>query len=211
MWLAAHHPERVGRLALLCTSAPSGQPAELAGRACGRFGPTAWRRSPTAVVDRWITPALKQRDPGLVRSLRDMLLGTDPESYAQCCEVIGDLDLRADLDRIAAPTLVVGGADDPALPLEHQELIAAGVPGATLTVLPAAHLANIEQAGAVTQLLLRHFGAAATSRSRLRDPARGARRRARRPRHRQRPPNSPRRCRTSSPATRGARSGTGRA
>ena len=104
---------------------------------------------------------LKQRDPGLYTRLRDILLGTDPESYAQCCEMIGDLDLRADLDRMRRPPW------SSAAPMirrwvEHQEFIAAGVPGATLTVLPAAHLANM-RAGAVTQLLLLHFGAAATS------------------------------------------------
>jgi 3-oxoadipate enol-lactonase/4-carboxymuconolactone decarboxylase len=163
MWLAAHHPDRVGRVALLCTSAHPGNTQQWNDRARAvRAGGMA--AVADAVIDgRWITPALRQRDPGLYLRLRDILVGTDPESYAQCCEMIGDLDLRPDLDRIAALTLVVGGADDPALPVEHQQLIAAAVPGATLTVVPAAHLANIEQAGTVTQLLLRHFGAAATS------------------------------------------------
>ena len=63
-----------------------------------------------------------------------------------------------DLGGITAPTLVVSGAEDPALPPEHQQLIADGVPGARLlTLSPAAHLANIEQPQHVTDALLAHF------------------------------------------------------
>jgi 3-oxoadipate enol-lactonase len=70
------------------------------------------------------------------------------------------MDLRDDLGRIPAPTLVVAGADDPALPPEHQRRIADGIPGAELlTVTPAAHLANLERTLEVTGALLAHLDA----------------------------------------------------
>ena len=55
-----------------------------------------------------------------------MLTSSDDETYAQCCEAIAAMDLRADLARISAPTLVIAGADDPATPPEHSRRIADG-------------------------------------------------------------------------------------
>ena len=162
MWLAVHHPQRVGRLALLCTSAhlPPAQGWLDRAATVRHHGMAAVA---DAVVGRWVTPELAARDPELVAGLRDMLTGTDPDSYAQCCEAIGAMDLRPDLGRIAAPTLVIGGAQDPATPPEHQRAIAAGIPGARLELLdPAAHLATVERPGAVAALLLDHFGAGGT-------------------------------------------------
>ncbi len=162
MWLAVHHPERIGRLALLCTSAhlppAQGWTDRAATVRADGMGAIA-----DAVLARWITPELAARDPELVARLRAMLTATDADSYAQCCEAIGAMDLRADLGRIAAPTLVIGGAQDPSTPPEHQRLIAAGVPGARLELLdPAAHLATMEQPAAVSALLLDHLGARGT-------------------------------------------------
>jgi 3-oxoadipate enol-lactonase len=70
------------------------------------------------------------------------------------------MDLREDLGRITAPTLVVSATEDPALPPEHQRVIAEGIPGAELlTVSPAAHLANLEQTLQITGALLGHLDA----------------------------------------------------
>jgi 3-oxoadipate enol-lactonase/4-carboxymuconolactone decarboxylase len=74
------------------------------------------------------------------------------------------MDLRADLARIAAPTLVVAGAEDRATPPAHAQTIGAGIPGARVEVLPAAaHLAPVEQPASVASLLLDHFRAAGTA------------------------------------------------
>ncbi len=162
MWLAAHHPERIARLALLCTSAHLPPEAGWLDRAATVRAQGMAAIAP-AVVARWTTPALARRDPGLVQRLRDMLTRTDPQSYAQCCEAVADLDLRDDLARIAAPTLVVAGADDPATPPEHGRAIADGIAGARLEVIPdAAHVATVEQPGAIVRLLLEHFAGGAT-------------------------------------------------
>ena len=61
------------------------------------------------------------------------------------------MDLRADLRRIAAPTLVVAGEQDGSTPPEHGERIAAAIAGARLEILsPAAHIAAVERADEVT-------------------------------------------------------------
>jgi len=162
MWLAVHHPDRVDRLALLSTS------AHLPPEAMWRTRAAAVRTDGLAsiaepVVARWLTTELAARDPELVAQLRTMLAGNDAESYAQCCEAIAELDLRSDLGRIAAPTLVIAAAQDVATPPEHGRVIADGIAGARLEIVPdAAHIATVEQAGAITRLLIEHLRGGAT-------------------------------------------------
>lgn len=159
--LAVREPHRVDRLVVLCSSAYTGNP-------------DAWReRAETArtqgtgvlaeaVVGRWFTPAWAAGHPDVVARMRATVADTDDEGYASCCAAVGGMDQRADLGRITAPTLVVSGAEDPALPPEHQQAIADGVPGARLlTLSPAAHLATIEQPQQVTDAVLAHLGGAA--------------------------------------------------
>lgn len=157
MRLAAREPHRVDRLALLCTSAWFPSPHAWAERAAAvRAGGTS--AVADAVVERWFTERLRADDPELVQRHREMIAATPAEGYAACCGAIERLDLRSDLPLIAAPTLVVAGADDPATPPEHLTAIADGIPGARLLVLPqAAHLANVEQATAVDAALLAHL------------------------------------------------------
>ena len=161
--LAAREPHRVDRLAVLCTSALLGPASAWAERAeLVRAQGTA--AVAEAVVDRWFTPALRAADPGLVQRMRRMVADTPAEGYAACCAAIETMDLRADLPRIAAPTLAVAGADDPATPPEHLAAVASGVPGGRLLVLPqAAHLASVEQAAAVNAALLAHLDPAGLS------------------------------------------------
>jgi 3-oxoadipate enol-lactonase / 4-carboxymuconolactone decarboxylase len=162
MWLAAHHPARVRRLALLCTSAylppEQGWLDRAATVRADGMGAIA-----DAIVGRWITAGLASRDAELVATLHAMLTSVDAESYAQCCEAIASMDLRDDLPRIAAPTLVLAGVEDQATPSSHAEVIAAGVAGSRVeTLSPAAHLATVEQPGAIARALLAHFGGGGT-------------------------------------------------
>ncbi len=162
MWLAIHRPQRIARLALLSTSAYlQPVPGYLDRAAVVRAGGMA--AVVDAVVARWITPDLAGRDPELEASLKGIVASIDPESYAQCCEAIGTMDQRAELGRIAAPTLCIAGAQDPATPPEHLQLIVDGVAGARLEILDhAAHVLSFEQPGRVAQLLLEHFRGGAT-------------------------------------------------
>jgi 3-oxoadipate enol-lactonase len=163
MRLAAREPERVHRLAVLCTSAkPDPQPF-LDRAVAVRSGGTA-PLAPT-VASRWVTPPFAAQHPDLVARLEAMIAGSDDEGYAACCEVVAAVDLREDLGRITAPTLVVSGAEDVALPPPHQQAIVDGIPGAELlTVSPGAHLANLERTSEVTGALLGHFDGAGAAR-----------------------------------------------
>jgi 3-oxoadipate enol-lactonase len=163
MRMAVREPHRVHRLVLLCTSA-STDAGPFRERAA------AVRRSGTAplapsVVSRWVTPAFATAHPEVVARLEAMVAGADDAGYAACCEVVGDVELRADLPRITAPTLVLSGAEDQALPPEHQRVIAEGIPGAELiTLSPAAHIPTVEQPLQVTGAILGHLDAAGDER-----------------------------------------------
>ncbi len=159
MRLAVREPARVDRLALLATSARPDPQGFLDRAVQVRSGGTA-PLAPT-VVGRWLTPAHAAAHPQLVARLEAMVAAADDEGYAACCEVVAAFDAREDLARITAPTLVVSGAEDPALPPPHQQLIAERIPGATLlSVSPGAHLPNLEQPLEVTGALLAHLDAA---------------------------------------------------
>lgn len=152
LWLAAHAPARVDRLALLCTAAWL-PPAQKWFDRAATVRAAGMAAVADAIVARWFTPAFVEREP-----YRQMLLGADPEGYAACCDAIGSLDLRPVLGRITAPTLVISGADDEAIPPALGEQVARAVPGARFELVQAAaHLANVERADEVNRLLARNL------------------------------------------------------
>lgn len=159
MWLAAHAPERVDRLGLVCTSARLGPPEMWAARAA-TVRTNGMAAIADAVVARWLPAEFAAREPDTLERLRGMLTATPPEGYASCCEAIGSMDLQPDLDRIKAETLVIAGLEDAATPPSHAQRIATGIPRARLALVAgAAHLANVSRPDLVAQLMIEFFGA----------------------------------------------------
>jgi 3-oxoadipate enol-lactonase len=155
--VAARWPERVERLVVCATAAQLGPAQGWADRAAAaRAGGMA--AVADTVLGRWFTPAFRARRPDQVARVRAMLLATPVAGYAACCGVIERMDLRPELAAIRAPTLAIAAADDPATPPHHLAAIAAGVAhGRTAVVGAAAHLVNIEQPEAVTDLIVEHL------------------------------------------------------
>jgi 3-oxoadipate enol-lactonase len=163
MRLAARSPERVDRLALLCTAVQL-DGSVYADRAVAVRAHGTASIAP-AVVSRWVTPEFAAGHPDVVAGMEAMVTGTPDEGYAGCCDAIAGMDLRGDLGSITAPTLVIAGAQDQATPPERLQTIADGIAGARLLVVrPGAHLANVEAADQVTPALLAHFDPAGDAR-----------------------------------------------
>jgi len=156
MWLGANAPARVERLVLCCTSAYFGAPELWNERAA-----TARASGPAVMVDailaRWFGEGFRAERPDEVERIAEMLREMPGEGYAACCEAIRDWDFRDRLGEVRAPTLVVAGEHDPATPPTQAEVIAGGIPGARLSILDSAHLANIERADEVTRLISEHL------------------------------------------------------
>jgi 3-oxoadipate enol-lactonase len=157
IWLAAHVPERIGALALCCTSAYL-PPAQMWESRAAQARAAGLASISGQVVGRWFTPAFAGRYPVTVARFTAALEGVDPEGYAGCCEAIAAMDLRSSLGRISAPVLVIAGAEDPATPPWHGARIASGVGRSRLRVIRGgAHLANVSQPGEVAAALLAHL------------------------------------------------------
>lgn len=153
LWLAVHHPGRIDRLAVVCSSARFGEPEPWRDRAArvreSGTGPVA-----EGADARWFTPGFT------VPALLDDLRAADPGAYAACCDALASYDLRPLLPSIGASTLVVAGREDPATPPAHAREIADAVPGATLLELPgASHLAPAERPEPLVRALRAHFAA----------------------------------------------------
>ncbi|WP_117213495.1 3-oxoadipate enol-lactonase [Allorhizocola rhizosphaerae] len=158
MWVAAHAPTRVRKLALICTSARLGPPEMWAERAslvrAGGMAAVA-----DTVLSRWFTPEFHRRSPAVAAWARNILMSTRPEEYAACCAALAEMNLEPLLPSIICPTLVVAGEQDHATPPEHAVRIAEEIPLAELEFLPdAAHLANVERPNAVNSLLKEFLG-----------------------------------------------------
>jgi 3-oxoadipate enol-lactonase len=148
--IALDEPERVERLVLCSTAA--------------RFA-AGYRERATivraeglesvvdSVLERWFTPSFAD-----VQRYREMLLSTDPEGYARCCEAVAAWDVRGRLGALRVPTLCIAGGDDPVTPPAALRELAAEIPHASVLVLPRArHLANVERAAEFNAALLGHL------------------------------------------------------
>lgn len=158
MWLAANAPQRVTRLSLWCTAAHF-RPAQPWHDRAATVRAAGVAAVADAVVQRWFTPGFAAQRPEVVADLRTALAATPAEGYAGCCEAIAVADLRPALPQIAAPTLLVAGADDPVTPVARLDELAKSITDSSVVVLsPAAHLAAVEQPSEAARLLIRHFG-----------------------------------------------------
>jgi 3-oxoadipate enol-lactonase len=143
MWLGAHASERLNHLVLCNAGAKIGTTETWNARieAVRKNGMTSVA---SAVVERWFTPAFRQKATGTIANTLKMLEETNPDGYAACCAAVRDFDFREQVSNIRLPTLVISGAHDPATPPADGRFLAHQIPGARYVELDAAHLSNLE-------------------------------------------------------------------
>ncbi|MEE4025663.1 3-oxoadipate enol-lactonase [Gordonia sp. PKS22-38] len=157
MRMAIRNPERVDRLALLCTGAQLTPSSGWTDRAA-TVREQGTGAVAEAVVQRWFTEPYRTESPETRRHHEGMVAATPAEGYAGCCEAIAVMDQREGLPAITAPTLAIAGADDPATPPPKLAEIADAVKDGRLLVVPhSAHLANAEQPDIITPALIEHL------------------------------------------------------
>jgi pimeloyl-ACP methyl ester carboxylesterase len=150
-------PQRVGRLALLDTSARP-DTAELTAR---RQAPMARARAGKLieVADEsfvFFVHPNRYGDVALRAVVRAMAEETGAEAYLrQQQAIIGRPDSRPMLGAIQCPTVMLVGEQDRGTPPELAREIAAGIAGARLVVVPdCGHLSTLERPQAVTKALV---------------------------------------------------------
>jgi 3-oxoadipate enol-lactonase len=159
--LALTSPARVTAAVLCCTVPVFGDPSSWAERAA-LVRASGMSVLAEATKGRWFNERFRTEHPDRVDRMIAMITAVDPEGYASCCEAIGGFDVRDQLGRIAAPTRVIAGADDPVATVPACGQLAAAIPGADLVVVEdASHIASEAQPEefrrAVTEHLDKHL------------------------------------------------------
>ncbi|MEP9353984.1 alpha/beta fold hydrolase [Xanthobacter sp. KR7-65] len=154
--LALARPDLVRALCLMDTVSTFAEAGRAAVRGRGaqvRAGGMEAIVVPT--LERWFTPGFAARRPDVLDRVAKTLRAADPDVHAAMWDMISTLDVAPRLDQIDRPTLVMVGEKDPTTPVAASEVIARGIPGARLEIIPdASHMAPIEAPEEVNRLLL---------------------------------------------------------
>lgn len=149
IWLASHYPQRIERLVVSNTSALAGPTAIWDARIeqvrSGGIAAIA-----DSVIQRWFTRDFQEHAVHQVSLVRKMLMETSAVGYIAGCMAIRDMDLRACLQAITCPTLVMGGRYDKTTSPAQTRQMAEHIPVARYLELNAAHLMNWEIAQSYT-------------------------------------------------------------
>ncbi len=156
--MAERYPQRLAAALYIVTRAAADDPAgkvrrvELADQVRGGNRSVV----PDVFEKLLFAPATLKKQPELVKEVRAWMDAASPEGVAA-----GLLAMRSRRDylellpELAVPALVIGAAQDLAVPASHAEALAAGLPDAELHILPnAGHMANLEQADSFNQIVL---------------------------------------------------------
>lgn len=149
-------PERIAKLALLDTSARPDLPEQKAGRE--KFIGMAEAGKLSEVVETLIPRFLhrnRHNDEALKAEVRAMAQETGAEAFVrQTKAIMSRPDSRPLLSSIRCPTLVLVGEGDELTTPELAKEIAAGINGASLTIVPdCGHLSTMEKPDAVNKAL----------------------------------------------------------
>jgi 3-oxoadipate enol-lactonase len=143
MWLALNAPERLSKLVLCNTAAKIGT-SEFWNARIAAVQKNGMKSVASAVVERWFSPAFREKAPATVSSTLTMVEEANPDGYMACCAAVRDFDFREQLRKIHIPALVIAGAHDPATTPADGRFLADQIPDARYAELNAAHLSNIE-------------------------------------------------------------------
>ncbi len=162
LWMAINRPERIQSFVMMC-SGPALVPSSNWTDRAETVRANGTESLVEDTLQRWFTePFYAENGPGVQRT-RQTFIDCDDEGYAQCCEVIANMDNRNDLDKVTAPMGIVHTEFDGTLPQEDAMELAEAVRAGgnqevdTYFVTDAAHLAAVEQPEQVVEALRRHL------------------------------------------------------
>ncbi|MEV7046303.1 alpha/beta fold hydrolase [Amycolatopsis sp. NPDC051061] len=159
--LALRQPRRVRTLALISSTSGrkdkdavrDGFPARIA--SLEQEGVRAWAE---ARVHRQVSPTASAE---LRREIVETAVGSVRlPGFAAALGTLADTDHRARLGEVRAPAVVLAGERDSVTGAAESRVLAAGIPGAELVLVPGGgHLLNQEAPGVVNEVLRRHWQA----------------------------------------------------
>jgi 3-oxoadipate enol-lactonase len=152
IWLGQHASRYVKRLVLANTAARIGTSDGWSAR-MSIVREIGMQQAASDAMLRWFTSDFRERRPDVVARFQNIASTCPLESYVAACAALRDADLRKDLHRIMAPTLVIAGSEDVSTTVADGKYLRDNIPNAELEVLEAAHLSNVERANEFSELL----------------------------------------------------------
>jgi pimeloyl-ACP methyl ester carboxylesterase len=144
------YPQLVKALALCFTSAAFVGGSNFARQFVGeRIGPLDAGQTMAEIAAR-LMPAHRgsKSDPAGVALAERIMAKIAPETYRKAVQLLTTFDRRADLPKIAVPTLLVAGSDDRTAPPAIMASMQKKIPGSKLEVLEGCgHLGPMDQPG----------------------------------------------------------------
>lgn len=146
-------PERAAALVLAHTGARTAPAVrELWARRLAQFEDAGLDAQVEPTLERWFTRDFAARSPVTLAWVARQIRATSPVGYAAAIRAIQGLDHAERLGEIRAPTMVVAGREDTAVPPAVGAALAEGVLGSRFVVLEdAAHLSSVQQPVAFTE------------------------------------------------------------
>ena len=152
IWLGQNAHERVSRLVLANTAARIGT-RELWSERIHFVREHGIELAAEQAMPRWFTNEFRTKHPAIVARFLAIARTCPLESYLGACAALRDADLRRDLHRVTAPTLVVAGSKDVSTTVADGAYLRDNIPEARMEVLDAAHLSNVERSEEFSALL----------------------------------------------------------
>ena len=153
LWLGVHAPAHFDRIVVSNTAARIG-PVDAWNARIAKVREAGMAGITDAVLARWFTPGFIARNPPAVQQARQMLQSAPAEGYVASCAAVRDADLRDDVGRISARTLVIGATQDPVTTTADARYLADRIDGARYLELDAPHIANMERPEEYTAALV---------------------------------------------------------
>jgi pimeloyl-ACP methyl ester carboxylesterase len=143
---AARHPQRARAIALAGALVELSPPGK---EAFTKRAETVEREGMAGIADQVLggalSPGTRERNLALTGMVREMLLSNEPACYAGHCRALIGGSAKADQERIACPTLLLVGDQDPVTPLGLQKQISGAIKNSRIRVIPnTAHLTMLE-------------------------------------------------------------------
>ena len=147
---ALKYPERVKGLVLVGTT------ADRTGRSVpdtlAELDRDGWPAVSEQLVKSWFRP---ECNPDDIAEACEIALQSSQKMRELTLIALGHFDIKSEILRIFAPTLVIVGEQDQTCPLSMSEIIHRSIAGSRLVIIPeCAHLVPVEQPRAFTETLV---------------------------------------------------------
>ncbi len=148
LWIGVNYPELLHGLVLVSTGAVLPVNLSLVEELATQVG------FPTAVDKIMSWSFHSQAEPAMVETIRRQMLKLRPSVLAGDFRACDDFDIRSELEKIQASTLILVGDEDKMTPRRFSEELTAGISTSKMEIVPrSGHMLPLERPGETARLV----------------------------------------------------------